>query len=66
MMAKVVENQQIGPLNWKMLVEVPRLVAKAEAGQFVIVRVDEHGERVPMSIAGLDKDKGLLTIIYQV
>ena len=49
-----------------MLVEVPRLVAKAKAGQFVIIRVDEHGERVPMSIAGLDRDRGLLTIIYQV
>jgi ferredoxin--NADP+ reductase len=65
-MPKVAENKQIGPLNWKMLVEVPRLVAKAKAGQFVIIRVDEHGERVPMSIAGLDRDRGLLTIIYQV
>lgn len=65
-MPKVVDNQQIGPMVWKMLVEVPRLVAKAKAGQFVILRVNETGERVPMSIAGLDKDKGLLTIIYQV
>jgi len=41
-------------------------VAKAKAGQFVIIRVNEHGERVPMSIAGLDKKNGVLTIIYQV
>jgi ferredoxin/flavodoxin---NADP+ reductase len=65
-MPKVIDNQQIGPMVWKMLVEVPRLVTKAKAGQFVILRVNDTGERVPMSIAGLDKEKGLLTIIYQV
>ncbi|HWR82633.1 MAG TPA: sulfide/dihydroorotate dehydrogenase-like FAD/NAD-binding protein [Candidatus Deferrimicrobium sp.] len=65
-MPKVVDNVQIGPSNWKMRVEVPRLVAKAKAGQFVIVRVNEQGERVPMSIAGLDKAGGLLTVVYQV
>lgn len=65
-MPKVIDNIQIGPVVWKMRVEVPRLVEKAKAGQFVIIRVDEHGERVPMSIAGLDKENGLLTVIYQV
>lgn len=65
-MPKVIDNKQLSPLIWKMRVEVPRLVAKAKAGQFVIIRVDEQGERVPMSIAGLDKEYGLLTIIYQV
>lgn len=65
-MPRVVDNIQIGPLTWKMRVEVPRLVAKAKAGQFVIIRVNEQGERVPMSIAGLDREQGLLTVIYQV
>jgi len=65
-MPKVVDNQQIGPQTWKMRVETPKLVTKAKAGQFVILRIDDKGERVPMSIAGLDKDKGLLTIVYQV
>ncbi|MEA2030679.1 MAG: sulfide/dihydroorotate dehydrogenase-like FAD/NAD-binding protein [candidate division Zixibacteria bacterium] len=65
-MPKIIDNKQIGHMTWKMLVEVPRLVSKAKAGQFVILRVNEHGERVPMSIAGLDRDKGLLTIVYQV
>jgi ferredoxin--NADP+ reductase len=65
-MPKVVDNQQIGPQTWKMRVETPKLVTKAKAGQFVILRVNDNGERVPMSIAGLDKDKGLLTIVYQV
>ena len=65
-MPKVLDNRQIGPLIWKMLIETPRLVTKAKAGQFVIIRVNEHGERVPMSIAGLDRQKGILTVIYQV
>ena len=65
-MPKVIDNVQIGPLNWKMRVDVPKLVKKAMPGQFVILRVNKEGERVPMSIAGLDKENGLLTIIYQV
>lgn len=65
-MPRVLDNVQIGPLTWRMYIEVPRLVAKAKAGQFVILRVNENGERVPMSIAGLDKANGLLTVIYQV
>jgi ferredoxin--NADP+ reductase len=65
-MPRVVDNVQIGPQNWKMRVEVPKLVQKAKAGQFVIIRVNEQGERIPMSIGGLDREKNLLTIIYQV
>jgi len=65
-MPRVVDNVQIGPQNWKMRVEVPKLVQKAKPGQFVIIRVNEQGERVPMSIAGLDRDNNLLTVIYQV
>jgi len=65
-MPKVLDNIQIGPANWKMTVETPKLVRKARAGQFVIIRVNEQGERVPMSIGGLNKEKGQLTIIYQV
>ncbi len=65
-MPRVVDNIQLSDLIWRMRVEVPRLVSKAQAGQFVILRVDDAGERVPMSIAGLDKDQGLLTIVYQV
>ena len=65
-MPEILDNVKIGPLNWKMTVHVPKLVKKAKAGQFVIIRVNEQGERVPMSIAGLDRDNGILTIIYQV
>ena len=65
-MPKVVDNKPLSDLVWKMRVEVPRIVTKAKAGQFVILRVNAQGERVPMSIAGIDREHGLLTIIYQV
>jgi ferredoxin--NADP+ reductase len=65
-MPKALDNIQLGPQIWKMRVHVPKLVSKARAGQFVILRVNESGERVPMSIAGLDGRDGALTIIYQV
>jgi len=65
-MPRVVDNRPLSDFIWKMRIEVPRLVAKAKAGQFVILRVNEQGERVPMSIAGLDREHGWLTIIYQV
>ncbi len=65
-MPKIIDNVQIGPQNWKMRVEIPKLVQKAKPGQFVIIRVNEQGERVPMSIGGLDRENNLLSIVYQV
>jgi len=64
-MAKVIENIELAPKVHRLRVEVPRLVKKARAGQFVIVRPTEHGERVPMSIGGLDPETGLLTMVVQ-
>ncbi|MBU0983970.1 MAG: sulfide/dihydroorotate dehydrogenase-like FAD/NAD-binding protein [candidate division Zixibacteria bacterium] len=65
-MPKVIDNKPLSDFIWQMRIEVPHLVSKARAGQFVILRVNDTGERVPMSIAGLDREKGLLTVIYQV
>jgi len=64
-MPKVIENIQLAPKAHRLRVEVPRLVQKALAGQLVIVRADEHGERVPMSIGGLDRENGILTMVIQ-
>jgi len=64
-MPKVIENIELAPRAHRLRVEVPRLVQKALAGQFVIVRADENGERVPMSIGGLDRERGLLTMVIQ-
>ncbi len=46
-------------------VETPRIARKAKPGQFVIVRVDESGERIPLTIADFDRDAGTITLIFQ-
>jgi len=48
-----------------MILDVPLVARKAKAGQFIIVRIDERGERIPLTIADFDADKGTLTIIFQ-
>ena len=48
-----------------MEIEAPYVAKKAKAGQFIIFRVDEKGERVPLTIAGFDREKGTVTIIFQ-
>ena len=49
-----------------MEVLAPFVAKKAEAGQFIILRVDENGERIPLTVAGVDKEKGTVKIIYQI
>ena len=48
-----------------MEIEAPLVARKAMPGQFIIFRIDEEGERVPLTIAGYDRDKGTVTIIFQ-
>ena len=64
-MPRIIENKTLAPKVHRLQVEVPRLVQKARAGQFVIVRPNEEGERVPMSIGGLDRERGILTMVIQ-
>lgn len=64
-MYKIVDKIELCPKIWRYRIEAPKLVGKAKAGQFVILRKDEVGERVPMSIGGLDKENGILTIVIQ-
>ncbi len=49
-----------------MVVSAPFIAKKAKAGQFIILRVDETGERIPLTIADYDREKGTVTIIYQI
>lgn len=62
-MPEILEKITLAPKIHEFKFWVPRIVKKARAGQFVILRIDENGERIPMSIAGLDLDKGILTIV---
>ena len=64
-MHKVVYKRQLSHDMFWMELEAPYVAAKARPGQFIIFRVDEYGERVPLTMAGSDKEKGTVTIIFQ-
>jgi ferredoxin--NADP+ reductase len=62
---KILQKEALSAVNKLMVVEAPEVARKAKAGQFVIVRIDELGERIPLTIADYDKDAGTITIIFQ-
>ena len=64
-MYKILEKVALNPSMTKMVIEAPHIAKKAKPGQFIIFRVDEFGERVPLTIADYDAEKGSVTIIYQ-
>ncbi len=64
-MYKIVRKKELNPTVTLMDIEAPFVARKAKAGQFIIFRVDEKGERVPLTVAGCDREKGTVTIIFQ-
>ena len=64
-MFKIVEKRPLAENIWLLRVEAPRVAQSALPGQFVIVRVDEQGERVPLTIADFDPADGTVTIVIQ-
>lgn len=65
-MYRIIEKEQMNSTVTKMKIEAPFVAAKAEPGQFIILRVDEEGERIPLTIAGYDREQGTVTIIFQI
>ena len=65
-MYKIVKKEVLNPTVTRMEIEAPFVAAKAEPGQFIILRVDEEGERIPLTIAGYDRVRGTVTIIFQI
>ena len=57
---------ELNPTVTKMVVYAPMVAKKAKAGQFIILRVDEEGERIPLTIADYDRENGTITIIFQI
>ncbi len=64
-MFKVVNKKELNKMVTLLEIEAPFVAKKAQAGQFIIFRVDEHSERVPLTIADYDREKGTVTIIFQ-
>lgn len=65
-MYKIIQKKKLNETVTKMVIEAPFVAKKAEPGQFIILRVDEYGERVPFTIADFDRDANTVTIIFQV
>lgn len=65
-MYKIVRKEVLNPSVSLIEVEAPYIARKAEPGQFIILRVDERGERIPFTIADYDRDKGTVTVIFQI
>ncbi|WP_041608047.1 sulfide/dihydroorotate dehydrogenase-like FAD/NAD-binding protein [Halobacteroides halobius] len=64
-MYKIIKNKVLAPMITKLEVKAPEVAAKAKPGHFLIVRVDEQAERIPLTIADYNRDKGTITIIIQ-
>ncbi len=64
-MNKILEKEVLSDVTKLMVVEAPLVARKARAGQFVIVRVDEYGERVPLTIADYNREAGTIVLIFQ-
>jgi len=62
---KILCKEAFSDVNKLMVIAAPEVARKARAGQFVIVRIDEYGERIPLTVADYDREKGTITIIFQ-
>ena len=65
-MYRIVNKKSLNPTVTLMDIEAPLVAKKAEAGQFIILRVDDEGERIPLTVAGFDRDAGTVRIIFQI
>ncbi|MBE6576676.1 MAG: sulfide/dihydroorotate dehydrogenase-like FAD/NAD-binding protein [Ruminococcaceae bacterium] len=65
-MYKILKKQVLNPTVTLMEIEAPFVAKKAQPGQFIILRVDDEGERIPLTVAGYDREKGSVTIIFQI
>ena len=63
---KILEKKALNPTVTKMIVDAPLVARKAQPGQFIIFRATEDGERIPLTIADYDREKGTVTIIFQI
>ena len=65
-MFKILKKEELSPNVYAMEIDAPRVAKKAEPGQFIVLRVDEKGERIPLTIANFDRETGRILIVFQV
>ena len=65
-MFKILKKEELSPNVYAMEIDAPRVAKKAEPGQFIVLRVNEEGERIPLTIANFDRKTGRILIVFQV
>ncbi len=65
-MYKIISKKCLNPTVTMMDIQAPLIASRAQAGQFVILRVDDEGERIPLTIAGFNREEGTVKIIFQI
>lgn len=64
-MYRILAKEVLNPIVKKLVVEAPKVARVCEPGQFVVVRVDETGERIPLTVADFNRDEGTITLVFQ-
>lgn len=64
-MYRIIRKEILNPTVTLMEIDAPLVAKKAQPGQFIILRVDEEGERIPLTVADYDREKGTVTIIFR-
>ena len=64
-MFKILAKEELSPNVYAMTIEAPRVARKAQPGQFIILRIDEQGERIPLTIADFDREQGTILLVFQ-
>ena len=65
-MYRIIKKKELNPTVTLMEIDAPLVAKKAEPGQFIILRVDDEGERIPLTVADFDRQAGTVTIIFQI
>jgi ferredoxin/flavodoxin---NADP+ reductase len=65
-MSRILSRRELAPKIFEMVIEAPRIARKAQPGQFVVVMADESGERIPLTIADFDRQRGTITMVLMV
>ena len=65
-MYRIVRKKELNPTVTQMEIDAPLVARKAKPGQFIILRTDENGERIPLTVAGTNPEEGTVKIIFQI
>ena len=65
-MYRIAKKEPLNPFVTRMSIEAPLVAKKVQPGQFIILRVEENGERIPLTVAGYDREAGTVDIIFQI